>query len=80
MRPFIAAILTAALTAPAYSQASVGTSGARPSAVNAARTATENAEKRKAEDKAFTDAVKRMQLPEKKYDPWGIVRETPKDR
>jgi hypothetical protein len=79
MRPIIAAILIAALATPAYSQASVGTSdGGRPSVANAARTAADNAEKRKVEDKAFSDAVKRMPVPEKKYDPWGIVRDTPK--
>jgi hypothetical protein len=80
MRPFISAILIAVLTAPAYSQGSIGNGGGgRPSQVNAARTAAENAEKSKAEDKAFTDAIKRMPRAEKKYDPWGIVRETPKE-
>jgi hypothetical protein len=50
MRPFI--ISMAVLTAPAYSQASIGTGGGgRPSEVNAARAAAENAEKRKARDK-----------------------------
>jgi hypothetical protein len=68
MRPFIAAILIAALASPAYSQS-------RPSEVNGARAAAENAERSKAEDKAFTDAVKRIRPPEKKYDPWGVVRE-----
>jgi hypothetical protein len=73
MRPFIAAILIAALASPAYSQSGPA-DGGRPSVANAARAAAENADRRKAEDKAFTDAVKRIRPPEKKYDPWGVVR------
>jgi hypothetical protein len=71
MRPFVAVILITALASPAYS-------AERPSVANAARAAAENAERSKAEDKAFTDAAKRIRLPEKKYDPWGVIRDDPK--
>lgn len=78
MRPIIAAILMAALTVPAYSQSGIGAGGpggrgGRPPSAPAV-----DPEKKKAEDKAFNDAVKRIPLPEKKYDPWSTVRELPK--
>jgi hypothetical protein len=85
MRPFIVAILMAALTVPAYSQVGGGGGGAGVSGAGgvgrggSARTAPPvDPAKKKAEDKAFNDAVKRIPLPEKKFDPWGEVRETPK--
>jgi hypothetical protein len=34
-----------------------------------------DAAKKKAEDKAFADAIKKIPAPEKKFDPWGGVRE-----
>jgi hypothetical protein len=83
MRPFIVAIVMAALTVPAYSQVGGGGGGSGAGGVGrggSARTAapTVDPAKKKAEEKAFNDAVKRIPLPDKKFDPWGEVRETPK--
>jgi len=83
MRPFIIAILMAALTVPAYSQVGGGGSGGSWAGSvgrgGSARTAPPvDPAKKKAEEKAFNDAVKRIPLPDKKFDPWGEVRETPK--
>jgi len=83
MRPFIIAILMAALTVPAYSQVGGGGSGGSGAGSvgrgGSARTAPPvDPAKKKAEEKAFNDAVKRIPLPDKKFDPWGEVRETPK--
>jgi hypothetical protein len=83
MRPFIVAIVMAGLTVPAYSQVGGGGGGISGAGGvgrgGSARTApTVDPAKKKAEDKAFNDAVKRIPLPEKKFDPWGEVREVPK--
>jgi hypothetical protein len=84
MRPFIVAILMAALTMPAYSQAGGGGGGGVSGAGGVGRGGSPRTAppvdpaKKKAEEKAFNDAVKRIPLPEKKFDPWGEVRETPK--
>jgi hypothetical protein len=34
------------------------------------------AEEKKKEEKAFKDGASRIPTPEKKYDPWGIVKES----
>jgi hypothetical protein len=83
MRLFIVAILMAALTMPAYSQVGGGGGGVSGAGGvgrgGSPRTAPPvDPAKKKAEEKAFNDAVKRIPLPDKKFDPWGVVRETPK--
>jgi hypothetical protein len=81
MRTFMAAALVAALTVPAYSQSPGGMGGAGAGAGGGRgggrqlSSATVDPEKKKAEDKAFNDAIKRIPLPDKKFDPWGQVRE-----
>jgi hypothetical protein len=84
MRTFIVAAVIALLTVPAYSQVGGGGmgggmgrgggggggKGAKTSSTDSAASAA----KKKAEDKAFNDAVKRIPNPEKKFDPWGGVR------
>jgi hypothetical protein len=84
MRIFIVAAVIALLTVPAYSQVGGGMGGgsgmgrggggggkgAKPPSADS----TANAAKKKAEDKAFNDAVKKIPNSEKKYDPWGGVR------
>ena len=79
MRILIAAMATALLTIPAYSQAGGGINAAQ-GAGRAARPEEPRAdpEKKKADDKAFNDAVGRIPPPEKKYDPWGTVRQNGK--
>jgi hypothetical protein len=83
MRLFIVAILMASLTVPAYSQAGGGGGGIGGAGGvgrgGSARTAPPvDPAKKKAEEKAFNDAVKRIPQPDRKFDPWGEVRETPK--
>jgi hypothetical protein len=72
MRIFIAAMTIALLTVPAYPQAGAGRGG------DGKGTPTPEPKvdqaKQKAEEKAFKDAINRIPAPEKKYDPWGIVR------
>ena len=79
MRTLLAAALVAALTVPAYSQAPGGTGGAggggRGGGGRQLTAAPVDPEKKKADEKAFNDAVKRIPLPDKKFDPWGQVRE-----
>ena len=78
MRTFMAAALVAALTVPAYSQSPGGIGGAGGGRGGGGRqpsSAPADPEKKKSEDKAFNDAVKRIPLPDKKFDPWGVVRE-----
>jgi hypothetical protein len=74
MRILIIAVATALLTVPAYSQmGGINSSGAgrapRPEEPKV------DPAKKKADEKAFNDAVSRIPLPEKKYDPWGAVRQ-----
>jgi hypothetical protein len=79
MRILIVAMATALLTVPAYSQAGGGINAAQ-GAGRAARPEEPKVdpEKKKADEKAFNDAVTRIPPPEKKYDPWGTVRQNGK--
>jgi hypothetical protein len=62
------AIMTAALTVPAYSQSSPGRSLQRR------EEPTVNPEKKKAEEKTYNDAVSRIPPAKQEYDPWAGVR------
>jgi hypothetical protein len=79
MRIFIVAIMVAALAAPAFAQ-SGGLGGGQGGGRGAQRplAATEDPAKKKAEERAFNDALKRIPASEKKYDPWSNVRDLPK--
>ena len=75
MRIVLAAAVLALLMVPAVSQ--VGGVNAAAGAGKASRPAEEpkvDADKAKADEKAYKDAVSRILPPEKKYDPWGNVR------
>jgi len=74
MRILLVATMIAALTLPAYSQMGSGKGGRSAGA----QKSTEDPEKKKRDDKEFNEAIKRIPLPEKKYDPWGSVRSTGK--
>jgi hypothetical protein len=87
MRIFIVAATIAVLTVPAYSQIGGGGGGGGGGIggidlsggeghKGVAETAA-NAAKKKAEDKAFGDAIKKIPVPQKKSDPWGGVRNVP---
>jgi hypothetical protein len=76
MRLFVAAISIALLTVPAYPQAGNGigaAQGAGRAAAPPKDTVVDPVQKAK-DEKAFKDAVNRIPVPEKKYDPWGTVR------
>jgi hypothetical protein len=77
MRLFVAAISIALLTVPAYPQAGNGIGASQGAGRAAAPPKDEKVVDpvQKAKDeKAFKDAVNRIPVPEKKYDPWGTVR------
>jgi hypothetical protein len=77
MRVLIAAMATALLTVPAYSQAGGGDNPAQSGGRrHRTQATTVDPAKKKADEKAFNDAVTR--IPEKKYDPWGAVRQNGK--
>jgi hypothetical protein len=78
MRILIIAVATALLTVPANSQ--MGGINASSGAGRAQRPEEPKADpaKKKADEKAFNDAVNRIPSPEKKYDPWGTVRQNGK--
>ena len=72
--PFIVAVIMALLTIPANSQMSGG-KGMSPTGEPSGRSPPPpDKEKQKKDEKAFNDAVSRIPLPDKKYDPWGTVR------
>jgi hypothetical protein len=67
------------LTIPAYSQ--MGGINASSGAGRAGRPPEEpkvDPAKQKADEKAFKDAISRIPPAEKKYDPWGTVRQNGK--
>jgi hypothetical protein len=75
MRLFIVAIVMALLTIPANSQMSGGKGSMSGAGGPADRSPPPpDKEKQKKDEKAFNDAVTRIPPPEKKYDPWGAVR------
>jgi hypothetical protein len=82
MRIFIVAMTIALLTVPAYPQAGGGINGAQSAGRAGRAGAPEETKvdpaKQKADEKAFKDAVTRIPAPEKKYDPWGTVRQNGK--
>ncbi len=72
MRIFIVALATALLTMPAHSQGQMGAGAGKPA--DRAAPPTVDVEQKKKDEKAFKDAVGRIPAPDKKYDPWGVVR------
>ena len=72
MRNFIAALILAALTVPSFAQGMSGAKGHR------GQTPSTGQPKKKADDTAYKSALDR--LPDKKFDPWQNVRETPKPK
>jgi len=66
------------LTIPAYSQFGGINASQGAGRVGASQESKVDPEKKKADEKAFNDAVKRIPLLEKKYDPWGTVRQNAK--
>jgi hypothetical protein len=80
MRILIVAVATALLTVPARSQSGGIASGGAGLAqhVGAPQEPKVDPEKKKAVEKAFNDAINRIPAPQKKYDPWGTVRQNTK--
>jgi hypothetical protein len=74
MRVLIVAMAIALTTVPAFPQA--GAINGPQSAGRAARPQEPkvDTEKKKADEKAYSDGVSRIPPSEKKYDPWGSVR------
>jgi len=75
MRIFLVAIMIAAFTMPAYSQMGGGSKSGLGKPPDPQKPVVD-VEKKKRDDKAFDEAVKRIPAPDKKYDPWGAVRDT----
>jgi hypothetical protein len=79
MRWMLVAVTTALLTVPGYTQSGGSGIGAAQGAGRAAAPPKDEVvdpvQKAK-EEKAFKDAVTRIPAPEKKYDPWGAVRQS----
>jgi hypothetical protein len=74
MRIFIVALTTALLATPAVGQM---TGAGKPSERSAPPPPADKEQKKK-DEKAFNDAVNRIPPAEKKYDPWGVVRDNGK--
>jgi hypothetical protein len=72
MRTFIAAVIIALLTVPSFAQGMPGSKG------HHGRAQSTEQPKKKADDKAYKSALDR--LPDKKFDPWQNVRETPQPK
>jgi len=74
MRILIVAVATALLTVPAYSQSN-GINASQGAGMAQRAGAPEEPKvdpaKKKADEKAFNDAIDRIPSPQKKYDPWG---------
>jgi hypothetical protein len=81
MRIVAVAVATAVLTVPAYPQSSginASQGAGMAQRVGAPEEPKVDPAKRKADEKAFNDAVNRIPSPQKKYDPWGAVRQNAK--
>jgi hypothetical protein len=80
MRILIVAMTLILLTAPAYSQAGGGGMGGGRGGGRGGQPSEPAGDqaKKKADEKAFNDAVSRIPVPEKKFDPWGTVRDAGK--
>jgi len=88
MRIVLIAMMIGALTLPASAQTmngigggqgagqAAGRPGSGPSQQETAAAAAKKKEEQKANEKAFNEALKRIPTPEKKYDPWGNVRDS----
>ena len=67
------------LTVPAYSQMGGGITASQGAGrAHGPEEPKVDPAKKKADEKAFNDAVKRIPEPEKKHDPWGTVRQSGK--
>jgi len=83
MRAFVIAAMIAAIAIPANAQTmngigagqAAGRPGTGPTPQETAAAAAKKKEEQKANERAFSDAVKRIPTPDKKYDPWGNVRD-----
>ena len=73
MRIFVVALAIVMLAMPAHSQGSMGAGAGKP-ADRAPPPPPPDAQQKKKDEKAFNDAVNRIPAPDKKYDPWGVVR------
>ena len=76
MRLFIVAVAMVLLTIPAFAQMGGGINASQ-GAGRASRPEEPKVDpaKQKADEKAFKEGVNRIPPPEKKYDPWGTVRQ-----
>ena len=77
MRSFIAAVIVALLTVSSYAQG-MGGQGMPGGKGHHGRPQNTEQPKKKADDKAYKSALDR--LPDKKFDPWQNVRETPQPK
>jgi len=77
MRIFIVALTTVLLVMPAAAQSQLGAGAGKPSERSAPPSPPDKEQKKK-DEKAFNDAVGRIPPAEKKYDPWGVVRDNGK--
>ncbi len=81
MRLVMIAVALALLTAPAYSQmGGMGGRGMGGGDRGGPEKPKEDTAKKAKEEREFKDAVKRIPVPEKKYDPWGTVRDAGSSR
>lgn len=79
MRILIVVVATALLTVPAYSQMGGGINASQGAGrAHGPEEPKVDPAKKKADEKAFNDAVNRIPVPEKKHDPWGTVRQSGK--
>jgi hypothetical protein len=82
MRTFIAAVIIALLTVPSYAQGmggqGMGSQGMSGGKGRHGHTPDGEQPKKKSDDRAYKSALDR--LPDKKFDPWGSVRETPQPK
>ena len=87
MRIALIAMMIGVLALPAYAQTmngigagqgagQAGRHGTGPSQQETAAAAAKKKEEQKANERAYNEALKRIPTPEKKYDPWGNVRDS----
>lgn len=74
MRAIVVAIAIALLTVPSFGQGMGGGKGSGGRAPPPEEKKVDP-EKKKAEEKAFKDAIDRIPVSDKKFDPWGSVRQ-----
>jgi hypothetical protein len=78
MRAIVVAIAIALLTVPSFGQGMGGGKGSGGHAGPPEKKEVVDPEKKKADEKAFKDAVDRIPVSDKKFDPWGSVRQSGK--